>query len=125
MQSLHEIDWSTLKQDREFYPSPVNWQDEVLYFLFVDRFSDGHEYGGFADMDSVPVAGPTDARTTTLFIIDRHGWQADRTAWFEAGKTWCGGTLAGTLDKLGYLQRLGVTTLWLSPVFKQVTGSDD
>jgi len=28
-----------------FHPSPVDWRDEVLYFLLVDRFSDGHEDG--------------------------------------------------------------------------------
>lgn len=26
---------------QSYYPSPVDWRDEVLYFLLVDRFSDG------------------------------------------------------------------------------------
>jgi hypothetical protein len=26
-----------------YHPSPVDWRDEVLYFLLVDRFSDGRE----------------------------------------------------------------------------------
>jgi hypothetical protein len=26
-----------------YHPSPDSWQDEVVYFLLVDRFSDGAE----------------------------------------------------------------------------------
>ncbi|RMD71296.1 MAG: hypothetical protein D6819_02050, partial [Gammaproteobacteria bacterium] len=32
-----------LPRRRRYYPSPVSWRDEVLYFLLVDRFSDGRE----------------------------------------------------------------------------------
>ncbi len=32
------------------HPSPVSWADQVLYFLLVDRFSDGRE-DGVADVD--------------------------------------------------------------------------
>ncbi len=125
MRSLQEIDWPSLTRGKQFYPSPAAWQAELLYFLFIDRFSDSKEYGGFGDMNGAIVAGPTGERTTSLFSEEEHAWQADRQSWFEAGKTWCGGTLTGLQDKLGYLQRLGVTALWLSPVLKQVTGSHD
>ncbi len=125
MRSLQDIDWLSLIRDKEFYPSPAAWQDELLYFLFVDRFSDGSEYGGFADLNGTIMAGPNSKRSTPPFVEEKHAGQADRQPWFEAGKTWCGGTLAGLQDKLPYLHRLGVTALWLSPVFKQVTGSDD
>jgi hypothetical protein len=27
----------------EYFPSPIDWRDEVLYFLLPDRFSDGNE----------------------------------------------------------------------------------
>jgi hypothetical protein len=33
----------TLPRRRQFFPSPVDWRNEVLYFLLVDRFSDGGE----------------------------------------------------------------------------------
>ena len=32
-----------LPRRQRFHPSPVDWRDEVLYFLLVDRFSDGLE----------------------------------------------------------------------------------
>jgi hypothetical protein len=42
--SLAEIDWSALVGAR-FHPSPAAWEDQVLYFLMLDRFSDGREQG--------------------------------------------------------------------------------
>lgn len=122
--SLKDIDWLSLKKDRTYYPSPVAWEDEVLYFLLVDRFSDAKEYGGFADLEGVPVNGRTANRTTPIFDVEKDAWKAVRETWFDSGKTWCGGNIAGLKDKLGYLKRLGITAVWLSPVFKQVTGSD-
>ena len=123
-QRLSEIDWSALLTGRAFYPSPAAWEDETLYFLFVDRFSDGKEFGGFADNSGNPVSGPTNQRTTPLFTLS-DAWTADRESWFASGRTWRGGTLSGLSEKLGYLKRMGITAIWLSPIFKQVTGSDD
>ncbi len=122
--SFSQIDFSSLTKGRQYYPSPAAWEDQVLYFLLADRFSDGKEYSGFGDLNGNPVAGPTADRTTALFDLGKDAWKADRAKWFEAGKNWCGGTLAGLSDKIGYLQRLGATAVWLSPVFRQVTGSD-
>ena len=44
--------------------------------------------------------------------------------WREAGARWVGGTLKGLTSKIGYLQRLGVTAIWVSPIFKQVAFHD-
>ncbi len=122
---LSEIDWDGLTRGRSYYPSPARWEDEVLYFLLVDRFSDTSEYGGFADRAGNIVAGPDNRRTTPLFSLARDAGRADFPSWFAAGRTWCGGTLAGIRDKLGYLRRMGISAIWLSPVFRQVSGSDD
>ena len=103
--SVKEINLKELSQGRSYYPSPAAWEDEVLYFLLVDRFSDGKEAN--SDLFSLPDAG-----------------NINRNEWFENGKTWCGGNLKGLTDKLGYLKRLGITAVWISPVFKQTTGSN-
>ncbi len=50
--------------------------------------------------------------------------EADAPRWREAGGRWVGGTLKGLTSKIGYLQRLGVTALWVSPIFKQVPFQD-
>lgn len=123
--SLEQLDLKALTNKRSYYPSPVNWEDEMLYFLLVDRFSDGREYNGFLDGAGNPIAGTKPERTTPLFDLEKDAGKADREEWFQAGQTWCGGTIAGLHDKLGYLQRLGITTVWLSPVFRQVEGSDN
>jgi len=123
--SLTQIDFSKLVEGREFYPSPAAWEDEVLYFLFLDRFSDGREFGGFAGLDGTPVEQAGTGRSTPLFSPQDDTGSAEREAWFQAGRSWCGGTIAGMKDKLGYLKRLGVTAVWVSPVFRQVTGSGD
>ena len=39
--SLLEIDFASLTR-RTFTPSPAAWEDQVLYFLLLDRFSDGN-----------------------------------------------------------------------------------
>ncbi|HEX5811301.1 MAG TPA: dienelactone hydrolase family protein, partial [Pseudonocardia sp.] len=98
-------------------PSPSAWADEVLYFLLVDRFSDGRE-DGVRDLTGTVVAGAT----PPLRPGDGGGavqTDADAQAWRAAGVDWVGGTLDGVRSKLGYLARLGVTALWVSPVLTQ------
>src|SRR4029434_4689519 len=90
-------------------------EDQVLYFLMLDRFSDGNESGGYAD-----VAGrPVETGVTSLYLPDDEG-RVDYDTWFRTGSGWQGGTIKGLISKLGYLRRLGVTALWVSPPFRQV-----
>lgn len=114
--SIGEIDWPALLR-RPFTPSPASWSEQVLYFLLVDRFSDGRE-DGYADAAGVRVAG-----TTPPYRPEDEGSalrdEASAAAWRAAGATWCGGRFNGIRSKLGYLRRLGVTALWISPVLKQ------
>ena len=120
--SVRDIDFGKLAGGARFHPSPAAWEDEVLYFLMLDRFSDGQE-DGFSGNDGRPVAGTTPAFTDA----DRDnavGTPAAAQAWRDAGKGWCGGTLEGLKSKIGYLARLGVTAIWISPVFKQVAHAD-
>ncbi len=112
--SLLEIDFAALTRG-PFTPSPAAWEDQVLYFLMLDRFSDGNERGGYADASGQPV----EKGNTPLYRPDDQG-QVDYDRWFSAGAGWQGGTIKGLTSKLGYLRRLGVTALWISPPFRQV-----
>lgn len=85
------------------HPSPATWRDQVLYFLLPDRFSDGNE----ASRPLFDRAHPEQFAAT------------DRAAWMRAGKAFQGGTMGGIRSKLDYLQALGVTTLWIGPVWRQ------
>ncbi len=40
--NLRSIDFNTLCSG-SFFPSPAAWEDQVLYFMMLDRFSDGNE----------------------------------------------------------------------------------
>jgi glycosidase len=119
---LADLDFAELRR-RRFHPSPVAWEDQVLYFLLVDRFSDGNERG-YRDIDGNVVAGgatapfrPDDRNSATLT-------DADAARWRDAGGRFVGGTLRGLTTKLGYLKRLGTTAVWLSPVCKQLRSRD-
>jgi len=41
--SIADIDLQALTAGRAFFPSPAAWEDQVLYFLMLDRFSSGQE----------------------------------------------------------------------------------
>jgi glycosidase len=112
--SLLDIDFAALTA-RKFNPSPAAWEDQVVYFLLVDRFSDGNERGGYRDNNGNPVS----SGTTPLYAANDTN-RVDYEEWLRAGGTWQGGTIKGLKSKLGYLKRLGITALWVSPVFRQV-----
>ena len=100
--SLREVDLARLC-DRQFFPSPAAWEDQVLYFLMLDRFSDGNEQGYRGNngrrvrRGTTPQFQPTDAENAF-----RTPEAADR--WRQAGARWVGGTLKGLSSKIGYLQ---------------------
>ena len=102
--SIRDRSKVSLPRRQEYLPSPVDWRDEVLYFLLVDRFSDSRKRP-LLDRQNIAAVRP-------------QSWQWN--LWAESGASrWQGGTLKGVESRLGYLRRLGITTLWLSPVFKQ------
>ncbi|MCC3515398.1 alpha-amylase family glycosyl hydrolase [Microcoleus sp. PH2017_18_LLB_O_A] len=83
--------------DLEFlYTRDIEFRQETIYFIVVDRFHDG---------DSANNAGPN----PELYDPESKDW----------GKYW-GGDLQGVIDKLDYLKDMGVTAVWLTPLFEQV-----
>lgn len=94
------------------FPSPANWQDEVIYLLIPDRFSDGMEC-------SRPLLDRADPAAVQAARVDP-------AAWGESGyRRFQGGTLKGVTSQLDYLHKLGVTTLWLGPPWKGRAERDD
>jgi glycosidase len=120
--SLQDLDLTALS-DRTFTPSPAAWEDQVLYFLMLDRFSDGKEKDYLDNEGQLVING-----TTPLYQAgdSDNAVQTDQDAarWREAGVHWAGGTLKGLTSKIGYLKRMGITALWVSPIFKQVAYQD-
>ena len=92
----HTINWP-LKPRREgrgkTFAQGVTSSD-FIYFLMPDRFSNG-------DLSNDRVPGMRDQSLDRDSIFLRHG-----------------GDLQGVTDHLDYLQGLGVTTLWMTPVLE-------
>jgi cyclomaltodextrin glucanotransferase len=83
--------------DLEFlYTRDVEFRQETIYFLVVDRFFDG-------DLHNSEGPNPE------LYDPEGKDW----------GKYW-GGDLQGVIDRLDYLKNMGVTAIWLTPLFEQV-----
>ena len=115
MRSVDDLDFDDVTRG-SFTPSPEAWEDEVLYLLMPDRFSDGREAG--LSLPGVPAE-----ELTPLYTVEDMGsavtTEADAARWREAGRSWVGGTLAGIRSKLDYLADLGVTACWITPVLRQ------
>ena len=98
-------------ETEDFHPSPADWRDEILYFLLPDRFSDAREAGRpLLDRNNRAAARPAPPNAQT--------WLWNR--WAQSGADrWQGGTIRGITSKLDYLKQLGISTIWVGPVFKQ------
>jgi glycosidase len=72
-------------------------QDEVIYFVMPDRFENGDP--------SSDRGGLSGGRLTTGFDPTDKGF-------------YHGGDLKGLTARLGYIQGLGATAVWLTPIFK-------
>jgi glycosidase len=102
-QAPHQLSAANLQPRGRVFPSPQSWRDQILYFLLPDRFSDGAEAG----RPLFDRANPSQHRALQI------------GAWMAAGTRFQGGTLRGVTSKLPYLHDLGVTTLWVGPVWRQ------
>ena len=83
---------STLEALRQRLP-----QDEIIYFLLPDRFENGDR--------SNDRGGLKGGRLKT-------GFDPTSKAFYN------GGDLKGVMKRLDYIQGLGATAVWLTPVFK-------
>lgn len=118
-QSLADLNLQQLVSGVNYFPSPIAWEDQVFYFLMLDRFSDGNENSYRDNRGNLVRTGSTPLYTSA-------DWEnalktpPDAQTWREAGGRYVGGNLKGLTQKIGYLKRLGVTALWVSPILKQV-----
>ena len=84
------------------YPSPSSWQSEVVYSIQIDRFNNGDPSN---DNENLPPIQSKNAIHSQSPLNHLHEYRH-------------GGDLQGIIDRLDYLQDLGVGTLWLTPVLK-------
>jgi alpha-amylase len=76
----------------------ADWRDQIVYQIVVDRFEDG-------DLTNDEVDGiATDPSDLARFQ---------------------GGDWRGVIDRLDYLEELGVTALWISPPYRNVQRTEE
>ena len=61
---LAEIDLASLVGSRQYFPSPLAWEDQVLYFLMLDRFSDGNKNNYKDNTENLVRSGTTPLYTS-------------------------------------------------------------
>lgn len=94
------------------YEAPEWVQDAIFYQIFPDRFNNG-------DPSNDTQAGE----------VERNGLKSTKPNWGELPTPWLksrsldffGGDLQGIIDKLDYLQDLGINALYLCPIFTAST----
>ncbi len=94
--SIDDIDLRPLP-GKKYFSSDREWREEFIYFLLVDRFHDG------VVRDSIEGS--------------------NRSLGFATPEDFYGGTLRGVTDHLDYIQGLGCTAIWLSPVLENNPGA--
>lgn len=79
-------------------PTPFSWDNATVYFMMTDRFENGD---------------PTN---------DDNFDRLSRTAEDQFAGSWHGGDFAGIVDRLDYLDALGVDAIWVTPPVEQIHG---
>jgi glycosidase len=108
---------------RDTFPVPAWAGDAIWYQIFVERFRNGDPRNDPTPADIVdPVARPLPAnwRVTPWghdwYALDPWARAADLGFYDAVYFRRYGGDLQGVLDRLDYLQDLGVTALYLNPI---------
>lgn len=97
-----DLEWQLTVSDATYTP-PKKWGGDIIYHVFVDRFN------------RVGEVKPIDYGTI------HEDWEEDVDVVGKDGvyhaDDFFGGNLKGIIDKLEYIKDLGVTVLYLSPIF--------
>jgi hypothetical protein len=84
-----------------------DYRSRTVYFLLADRFHAAAPYDPYVDPDHPDATNRVDC-----FRVPCRQERQWRSYW--------GGDIHGIIQKLGYLQRLGVSALWVAPLMENV-----
>lgn len=91
----------------EDFKTPEWFKGGIMYHIFVDRFAKGSF--------SAPLREDAELNDDWENGIPQYG---EYPGAFVKNNVFFGGNLVGIKEKLGYLSSLGVTVIYLSPIFK-------
>jgi alpha-amylase len=89
MKSIEEISISEIIKEKNYWNSERPIEEELMYFLLVDRFHDGKS-------------------RDTILLTKGFGNS-------EQLKARCGGTIKGVTKQLEYISEMGFTSIWINP----------
>jgi glycosidase len=112
-----------MTQPKNFVPE---WAKRAVWYqIFPERFRNG-DPGNDPTVDGLRGSYPHDhtspwqvhAWTSDWYKLQPYEAENGHSIWFNLQRRRYGGDLQGILDKLGYLQDLGVNAIYLNPVFE-------
>ncbi|MCK9221190.1 MAG: glycoside hydrolase family 13 protein [Limnochordia bacterium] len=86
------------------FTTPAWFKEAVVYQIFVDRFCNGTEDGS--------ILNPRED------AVVHSDWYEKPYYWDKRNNDFFGGNLLGIIKKLPYLKDLGITALYLNPIFE-------
>lgn len=93
----------------ESYKTPEWWRESVCYQIFPDRFNNGNENGEFLGKRQDIIK--RNWGDTPYYKAEQFGGRYLANDFF-------GGNLLGIEKKLPYLKNLGITSIYLNPIFE-------
>lgn len=108
-EDVHAFQW-TVTEDG--FTTPASLYGGIMYHVFVDRFAKSTEH------PDLPRRDDAEYNDDWYHGIPQH---AHRPGGAVENNEFFGGNLWGVAEKLPYLQSLGVTVLYLSPIFRAYT----
>ena len=85
-----------------------SFQDEVFYFVLPDRFQNGDKSNDLGAKEN-----------DTKRVISHGGFDPNDKGMYH------GGDLAGLTEKLPYLDNMGITAIWLTPILRNQAVQDN
>lgn len=101
------------------------WAKEAIWYqIFPDRFHNG-DRSNDPTLASMRGAWPHDLRqpwqvhpwTSDWYRLQPYEQANEKDFWFNVQRRRYGGDIAGMMEKISYLQELGINALYLNPVF--------
>jgi cyclomaltodextrin glucanotransferase len=86
---------------------PVDYRSRTIYFMVTDRFHPHQPYSPYVDPEYPDATNSFDC--FSVQCPEEEQWR----------KYW-GGDIAGLEEKLGYLDHLGVSAVWVTPLMENV-----
>jgi cyclomaltodextrinase len=108
---------------KDFVPQ---WAKEVVWYqIFPERFRNGDKTND-PDLNSIKGSWPHDVSspwqvhpwTSDWYQLQDYEKKNGKDIWFNIQRRRYGGDLQGIIDKLDYLKDLGISAIYLNPVFE-------